>query len=161
MVQAEKYVDLSGRTYTLSELDERELAVVAALNAFADTNPDWTTFRNRWMTEVDNLYSPRGMQRREMVETIVYRVGQDLGSRLGISQGKLRRSDYRDELERLIQTKFKTRREFCVATGLSEDMLSHVLAKRKNLAIDTLAVALEKVGYAIHIVPQSSESIPF
>ena len=65
----------------------------------------------------------------------------------------MRRSDYRDDLEQLILTKFRSRREFCEATGLAEDMLSHVLAKRKNLAIDTLTEALEKVGYTIHIVP--------
>ncbi len=32
-------------------------------------------------------------------------------------------------------------------------MLSHVLAKRKHLAIQTLAEALEKVGYGLHIAP--------
>jgi hypothetical protein len=31
-------------------------------------------------------------------------------------------------------------------------MLSHVLSKRKHLAIDTLADALARVGYSIHIV---------
>jgi hypothetical protein len=80
-------------------------------------------------------------------------VAQDIGSRLGIAQGKMRQSDYRDELEQLILTRFKTRREFCEATGLSEDMLSHVLARRKHLAVDTLYSALEKVGYTLHITP--------
>lgn len=32
-----------------------------------------------------------------MVESVVYRVGQDLSSRLEISQGRARHSDYRDE----------------------------------------------------------------
>ena len=53
----------------------------------------------------------------------------------------------------LIHAKFRTRREFCEATGLSEDMLSHVLAKRKNLSIETLAEALAQIGYTIHITP--------
>lgn len=70
-----------------------------------------------------------------------------------VAAGLARPSDYRDELETLIQSKFRTRRGFCQATGLSEDMLSHVLAKRKNLAVDTLAEALGKIGYALHIVP--------
>jgi hypothetical protein len=72
---------------------------------------------------------------------------------LGIAQGKTRLSDYRDELEHLILTRFKTRRQFCQATGLSEDMLSHVLARRKHLAIDTLNAALERIGYTLHISP--------
>jgi hypothetical protein len=58
-------------------------------------------------------------------------------------------------LEHLILARFKTRREFCEATGLSEDMLSHVLARRKHLAIDTLNAALAKVGYTVHIAPLS------
>jgi hypothetical protein len=32
-------------------------------------------------------------------------------------------------------------------------MLSHVLAKRKNLSIQTLADALGKIGYSLHIAP--------
>lgn len=38
-------------------------------------------------------------------------------------------------------------------------MLSHVLAKRKNLAIDTLAEALAKVGFAIHIMPMVDATV--
>ena len=72
----------------------------------------------------------------------------------GIAARRARQSDDRDELETLILTRCKNRRAFCESTGLSEDMLSHVLAKRKNLAIDTLAEALGKIGYAIHILPQ-------
>jgi len=61
--------------------------------------------------------------------------------------------DYRDELELLIVTRFRTRREFCAATGLSEDMLSHVLARRKHMAIDTLTEALARTGFRLTIVP--------
>ena len=53
----------------------------------------------------------------------------------------------------LILKNFPTRKAFCDATGLSEDMLSHVLARRKHLAVDTLTNALEKIGYTIHITP--------
>ncbi len=105
------------------------------------------------MAEVGRFYEQRGLTRSQIIEAPVYRVGQDIGSRLGIAQGKVRPSEYRDELEHLILTRFKTRREFCQATGLSEDMLSHVLARRKHLAIDTLNAALEKVGYKLHIAP--------
>jgi hypothetical protein len=71
-----------------------------------------------------------------------------------IESGVASRGDYRDDLEHLIRTKFASRRAFCEATGLSEDMLSHVLAKRKNLAIETLADALDKIGYSLQIGPQ-------
>jgi len=83
----------------------------------------------------------------------VYRLAQDLDSRLAISEGLARPPDYRDDLADLIRTRFRTRREFCEATGVSEDMLSHVLAKRKHLAIDTLTEALGRIGYTLHIAP--------
>jgi hypothetical protein len=84
---------------------------------------------------------------------VAYRVGQDLGSRLAVAAGAARPPDYRDDLEELIRTRFRTRREFCEATGISEDMLSHVLARRKHLALDTLTEALNRIGYTLHIAP--------
>jgi hypothetical protein len=148
-----RYVDLQGRVLALAELDKAERAAVEKLQALAETHPEWSAYRNGWLSEVQRLYAPRGLSRSQMTETVVYRVGQDLGSRLAFGQGKARRSDYRDELEQLILTRFQTRRAFCEATGLSEDMLSHVLARRKHLAIDTLTTALERVGYTLHIGP--------
>lgn len=147
------YVDLSGLVYALSGLDKEERELLARWKAYADSNPPWHEYRNLWMAEVGQFYEQRGLPRSQIIETPVYRVGQDIGSRLGIAQGKVRPSEYRDELLHLILTRFKTRREFCQATGLSEDMLSHVLARRKHLAIDTLNAALEKVGYKLHIAP--------
>jgi hypothetical protein len=147
------HVDLRGQVYALSGLDGDEQKLLARLKAFAATNPPWHEYQNLWMAEVGRFYDARGLPRSQTIETPVYRVGQDIGSRLGIAQGKMRQSDYRDELEQLILTRFKTRRDFCEATGLSEDMLSHVLARRKHLAIDTLHAALEKVGYKLHIAP--------
>ena len=148
-----QYVDLQGRTLSLATLDKAEKATIEALQKLAKGNPDWTEYRNQWLTEIQNLYGPRGLNRSQIIDTVVYRVAQDLGSRLAIGQGKARRSDYRDDLEKLILTRFETRRAFCEATGISEDMLSHVLARRKHLAIDTLTTALERVGYTLHISP--------
>lgn len=148
-----EHVDLRGRAVGLSGLDREERDLIARLTALAATNPQWSAYRNFWLSEVERLYGARGLSRQQIVETVVYRVGQDLGSRLAIVKAQARPSDYRDELEQLILTRFKTRREFCTATGLSEDMLSHVLARRKHLAIDTLYTALEKVGYTLHIGP--------
>ena len=38
---------------------------------------------------------------------------------------------------------------------LSEDMLSHVLAGRKDLSLASLTAALERIGYRLRIVPGS------
>lgn len=96
MVRTEQHVDLKGRTFALTGLDKDERALVARLKQLAATNPEWSAYRNIWMTEVHNLYAARGLNRREMVDTVAYRVGQDIGSRLGVSQGKMRPPDNRD-----------------------------------------------------------------
>ena len=75
---------------------------------------------------------------------------------MAVEAGIARVPDYRDELNELIRSRFQTRRQFCQATGLTEDMLSHVLVGRKHLAIDTLADALSRIGFSLRIVPVKS-----
>ena len=104
------------------------------------------------------FYRKRGLSKRDIVETGVYRIAQDLHSRKMVADGVARVPDYRDDLEKIVAKQFPTRRAFCEATGLSEDMLSHVFAKRKHLAVDTLEEALAKVGYRLHIVPSAKAS---
>jgi predicted transcriptional regulator len=99
------------------------------------------------------LYSSRGWSRNKIIQSAVVRIAQDLSARCAVSQGHARRGDYRDDLHVLISTRFTSRRDFCRATGLSEDMLSHVLAGRKDLSIEKLAKVLAKIGYGVHIVP--------
>jgi hypothetical protein len=84
---------------------------------------------------------------------VVYRVAQDLSSRMAVAAGLARLGDYRDELEELIQEKFPNRRTFCKAAGLSEDMLSHVLKGRKDLSLESLTKALDRIGYKLRILP--------
>ena len=77
----------------------------------------------------------------------------DLSGRIAVAAGIARLGDYRDELEELIREKFPSRRAFCEASGLSEDMLSHVLAGRKDLSLAKLTEALGRIGYRLRIVP--------
>ncbi len=155
MSSLEEYTDLKGKVFSLARLDPDEQELVRCFIARAKSHPDWDAYRNFWMAAVWEFYSARGLTRRETQQTLPYKIGQDLCSRIGIAAGYVRPSDYRDELEQLIRTRFSNRREFCEATGLAEDMLSHVLSRRKHLAVDTLADALARVGYALHIVPMS------
>jgi hypothetical protein len=147
------YVDRKGRIYGLATLGADEMKLVRRLQAHAKKNPTYFDFRNFWVLELKKFGDSRGITRRETIQSTAYRIAQDLGSRIAIAAGYAKPSDYRSELEFIIQTKFRTRREFCEATGLSEDMLSHVLARRKNLALETLADALAHIGYTIHIAP--------
>jgi hypothetical protein len=146
----------------LDGLDVEECALLRDLQrqaeaiAVRDPQPGrskWAEFRNQWMAAVSALYMPRGLSRPEITASYLYRVAQDLGNRLGVQEGTMSPPDYRDELEDLIRTRFPTQRAFCEATGISEDLLSHVLARRKHFAIDTLADALARIGFGLHITP--------
>ncbi|HVC96304.1 MAG TPA: hypothetical protein VND64_21650 [Pirellulales bacterium] len=155
MSSPDEYTDLKGKVFSLARLDPDEQDLVCGLISRAKSHPDWNEYSNFWMAAVWEFYAAMGLTRRETQQKLPYKIGQDLCSRIGIAAGYVRPSDYRDELEQLIRTRFSNRREFCEATGLAEDMLSHVLARRKHLAVDTLAEALARVGYALHIVPIS------
>ncbi|MBI3463268.1 MAG: hypothetical protein HY000_09445 [Planctomycetes bacterium] len=149
----EEYVDFKGRKIDLTGLSHEELDLVSNLKKRAEVSSDWSEFSNLWMRAVSDFYRRRGLSSSQICGTAAYRVGQDLDARLAIAKGLARWGDYRDELEHLIRSQFKTRREFCTATGLSEDMLSHVLSGRKHLSIETLSSALEHIGYTLRIVP--------
>jgi hypothetical protein len=153
MIQPTSYRDLRGKEIPLHNLDDDERHLVVELKARAAKQPPCNAFDNYWVKTVGDFYTRRGLGRRETTKTAPWKVAQDLSGRLAIAQGQARPPDYRDELDDLIQEHFPTRRAFCEATGLSEDMLSHVLARRKHLAIDTLNDALSRIGYTLRIEP--------
>lgn len=155
MIAADLYTDLYGKVVDLRGLDNAEVALLQEIHAQAAAHPDPDTaeYFNFWMPRIGKFYEARGLTRRQVIETPLWQVAQDLDGRMMVRAGRARLGDYRDELLRLIVSKFGSRREFCEATGLTEDMLSHVLAKRKNLSIQTLADALGKIGYSLHIAP--------
>ena len=158
MTRNDVYVDLKGNQIPLGPLDNEELELVRALQHRAQTRPDWTDFDNYWVGAVADLYDGRRVPRSQSRRTAVFRIAQDLSGRLAIAAGMARPPDYRDELEEIIRTRFKTRREFCRATGLSEDMLSHVLARRKHMSINKLVHALDHIGYELRIAPRVNTS---
>lgn len=159
MIQADVYRELEGTRYVLAVLDDEEQQLLKELQDYAQQQPDWAVYRNFYIDKLGAFYEARGFSRREITDTPLWHIAQDIGGRLHVASGLARASDYRGELELLIQTKFGSRRAFCQATGLSEAMLSHVLANRKNFSIDTLAEALGKIGYALHIVPLPESNV--
>jgi hypothetical protein len=156
------YVDLDGNTWDLKDLDAQERTVLKELQLFAakcrkkagERVQRWCDFDNFRLPKVIDLYESRGLTRRQIINTPLFEIGQDISGRLGIALGLVRKPDYRDRLEKLADLKFKSRRDFCKATGLSEDMLSHVLAGRKDLSVKALSQALDRIGYTIKFVPQ-------
>jgi hypothetical protein len=150
--QPEVYFDLDGQAICLGHLDAQERKLLARIRRRARIHPDWDDFDNYWTHAVGKFYDARGIPRTKSRDGVVFRVAQDLSSRLGIASGLVRPDDYQGELEELIREKFPSRRAFCEATGLSEDMLSHVLAGRKDLSLAKLTAALERIGYRLRIV---------
>src|SRR5690606_27640316 len=106
MNRPKTYTDCQGNTFSLSALDADELALIDELQKFAAEKPEWTVFRNRYTPTLANFYEPRGLTRRQITETLPWRIAQDLASRIGLAEGWMRPGDYRDELETLIRTQF-------------------------------------------------------
>ena len=156
MIAINDHSGLRGDVILVDRLTDAEQAFVKELKRQAKKIADWNGFWNHWTHAVAEFYKDSGLTRRQIRETGVYRIAQDLGSRLAVEAGIARVPDYRDELNALIRSQFQTRRAFCEATGLSEDMLSHVFAGRKHLAIDTLSEALSRIGFSLRIVPVKS-----
>jgi hypothetical protein len=148
-----EYVDLDDNRIALADLDADERRLVAQLRRRARANPDWDAFDNYWMLAVTEFYDARGLSRKQSRQTAAFRIAQDLSSRLGLAQGAIAPDDYRDQLEELIREHFPSRRAFCQATGIAEDMLCHVLAGRKDLSLEALTQALARIGYRLHIAP--------
>jgi hypothetical protein len=153
MKMVEMYMNLYGQEIPVSGMDAEERRLLARLRRRCRTHADWADFNGYWMREVAALYDERGLTRTQTRQKPIYRIAQDLCSRLGIAVGLVRPPDYRTEVEELIRLKFQTRRAFCQATGLSEDMLSHFLAGRKDMSLASLGDALARIGYRIGVVP--------
>ena len=148
---------LEGDVISLKDLDSAEKDLLRELRSFLKKNRDWNTFTNFWVRKVGDFYEKRGLTRRETIQTPLFQVAQDMNSRLAVDLGLARapdpNPDFRDQLIRLIIDLYSTRRAFCRETGISEGMLSHFLARRKNLRVETLSIALERIGYRLQIVP--------
>ena len=153
MIKRSIYTALNGQAFALADLDADERKLVDDLVTRERTSTSWAEFRNYYIHTVGDFYLARGLSRREVGTAAAWLIAQDLNGRLMIRLGLAVPSDYRDRLNELIRSAFPTQRAFCDATGLSEDLVSHVLSKRKHLGIDTLSGALEKIGYRLQIVP--------
>src|SRR5688572_7151322 len=102
MTRTNVYVDLDGRDICLGHLDAEERKLLTRIRRRARTHPDWGDFRNYWVAAVAKFYDARRVPRKVSREGAVFRVAQDLSSRLGIAEGVIQPDDYLSELEALI-----------------------------------------------------------
>src|SRR5687767_1824605 len=101
MKAAKTHIDLDGNKIGLDSLDAEEQALVARLSRRARSHPDWSNFGSYYLNAVAAFYDARGVSRRAAVRTVVFRIAQDLSSRLGIAAGLIRPDDYQSDLEEL------------------------------------------------------------
>lgn len=141
---------LSGEVFDLGQLSAEQREAYREAKAFYDTNPEWTEFSNFWRQKARKLFAAEAPV--AMVKEPLYRILQDLDSRLGIRQGYAREPDYRDLLEDIISRHFKSRYQFCKETGMDEGYLSSVLGKKKHLSIEKLQEIMDKTNYRICFV---------
>jgi hypothetical protein len=157
MSRQAEHTTIGGERIGLSDLTDDEQFLVRILKRKADNCQDQNEFDNYWMKSVSELYLAAGLAHRQIQQTKPYRIARDLSERVSIRLGVARPPDYRDQLAELIRTQFVSRKAFCDATGLSEGMLSHVLARRKHLSIDSLEKALDRIGYTLHLLPKTKQ----
>jgi hypothetical protein len=91
-VKNREYVDLYGNAIPLAGLDADEVALVTRLRRRARTKPAWCDFRNAALRAVTDFYDGRGVSRKASTRTPAFRIALDLASRLGIAEGKVRRT---------------------------------------------------------------------
>jgi hypothetical protein len=93
MKTARTYLHLDGNEIPFDNLDAGERRLLERIRRRARTHPDWCDFDGFWLREVAAFYDSRGLSRAKARRTVVYRIAQDLGNRLGIAGGFIRAAD--------------------------------------------------------------------
>ena len=127
---AKVYRTITGRALPLADLSAGERKFLGAVWRKYHARPEWTRFASWWTVEFDRSGLPE--------TSGVYRICDDLESRLGIAQGKVAAPDYRDSLADLIEERYKSRYEFCKEVGFDQGYLSRVLAGQADLSMAML-----------------------
>lgn len=141
------YQTLKHEIYDLDALPPDQQRMYEAVWNIYQQEPAWDTFTAFWLAQVDRLHP--ALSRKAITETPIFKICEDMDARLAISQGYTRPSDYRDELQMIIEQKFPSRYAFCQTVGLDEGYLSRVLNKRQHISMKKLAHILDAIGYEV------------
>ena len=85
------YTTLDNVIYDLDILSDAQRGFVWDMMAFYKEKPLWNRFCHDWLEEGRKRIW-RDMDRKEVIKHATWKIYQDLGSRLGIEQGKVRLS---------------------------------------------------------------------
>lgn len=131
------YRTITGRKLSLSHLTPAEVRFLGAVREKYETQPTWTGFTSWWV----EMFQISGLP----IESVAFRICQDLASRLGIAERRVAEPDYRDYLLDLIEDRFGSRYEFCKQTGVDPGQLSRVFASKADLSLPHLNELLRKL----------------
>lgn len=151
------YKTLNGGFYNINELPVESKSIYTEIKASYDAGIEWTRFTNLWTQRISETFSnePKSV----IVESPIYKICQDLDSRIGIKQGYTREPDYRDILADLISMHYKSRYQFCKKTGIGEGYLSSVLNRKKEFSITKLREILEIMNYRIAFIEKQEADV--
>jgi hypothetical protein len=141
-----EYRTITGRKLEWSHLTDGEREFLASVNREYDKTPTWSEFGAWWAAEFKNSSLP--------LESVAYRICQDLEARLGIAQRMVAPPDYRDYIADLIDERYGSRYRFCKETGVDPGHLSRVFASRSELSLQSLQRILQKLHAALVIQPE-------
>ncbi|MBI5886632.1 MAG: helix-turn-helix transcriptional regulator [Deltaproteobacteria bacterium] len=145
-----KYTTLRHETVDIELLPKAHKTLFLEVSEYYRQKPSWVDFQNFWLTKITGTLAKK-LTRAEIIQTAIYKICQDMDSRLGIEQGYIRQSDYRDILAMIIYKNYSSRYQFCKEVGIDEAFLSNVLNKKKSFSIENLEKILAKIGYEIEI----------
>jgi transcriptional regulator with XRE-family HTH domain len=153
-----KYTTLENQMIGLEKLSDKERAFLNKAFMLYAKKVDWNEFSNFYIGEIQKIFGP--VPRKEIVKSPLFKVCGDLELRLGIEQGQTRRSDYRDALEKLIDSEFNSRYQFCRKANIPQDTLSRILNKKREPSLRLLNTILGSLGYELTFqrkqIPRSS-----
>ncbi len=149
-IQRQYYETLTNEKMCLLDLDSADKKIYDKMVEYYQSKPSFFEF-DRFCSNIVLKPLEKKLSRSDIIRTPIYEICRDLHSRLGIEQGLLRKSDYRDILRKIILENFDSYYKFCKHTGIDEGFLSNVLNKKKSFSIENLESILDKIGYVIEI----------
>jgi tetratricopeptide (TPR) repeat protein len=85
------YITLYNLLFVLDKLDRLQFDLAQKFIAYYNEEPKWIDFANYWMNEVIKVYHD-GSKITYTPELPIFKIGQDLETRLGIEQGYVYKS---------------------------------------------------------------------
>lgn len=144
-----QYETLNHVIFDMDNLPDSHQDFYREINKYYKRGTDWNEFSNFWLGKINSIFHK--VKREDIIKTPIFRICQDMESRLGIKQGHTRMTDYRDILAKIIAEDYQSRYIFCKEVGIDQAFLSSVLKKKKHFSTGKLQNILEKSGYEIEI----------